>query len=576
MATLKEKAKSLDHLMQVAQHYTPTVKVHELASKLLEGIDVHSMDKSLANDFLMTAVGYAVDIMIFTPSVMGKTALHRVLQNTQCSPAQKIDIQNMLGAASLRVVHLPDILKANTVCTAQFAPSGEKISLWVDEMLAPLAGGVCGMRLVHAEGVHFLIGAPVSLDANNIVFPSFSSSVATPSSVNLKDARRFAETLCSVSLRMGLDRLMEDEEDEGGPLDCIALVWAKLSQLPEPSAKDMDAIRQLSNTEAIEDVLYQAFKAENARKSSLVAAYERILAIQLETVHRRTVAGIRVHHESIETVKAVLRRQIDTGDVPSSVMVRFEAAASRAKAAIAAENSNKKSSADELDKVVLRIKALRSKTVEQGCTEEEAMLAAKKVAELLDKYGLSLDESAFKEQTCTGQGIDTGRKRLGALDSALRAVAEFCDCRTWYEVQADGTHRHIVFGLPADVAAAHYLYERVCEAFETEAKNFKQSSLYLKGDQGHRRSATTSFQDGLCSGINSKLQALRKNRTLKSISGTDLVILKKTAVEEEMERLGLTLTTKAATGRRTMNAAYAVGYQQGEALEWTEQVAASG
>jgi hypothetical protein len=574
VAALKERAESLDALMQAARNYIPGAKVHALGFKLLGSLDINSADQSVVGKMLVMAMNYALDIMIFSPSMTGKTALHRVLQNMPCSPAQKADVQAMLGAATLRLVRLPDVVKKNTVCTAEFLPSGEKLSLWVDNIVSGLGGSILVMRLVHAEGVYFPIGFPVELSSDNLVLTLGSWPAAASPSVNFKEARHFAETLCSLALQISFESLMgeDDDDDEGGLLDVMAVAWAKRSQLAEPTAQEMETIREAAVPEVVEDVLYQAFKAERDRKFSLLAAYERILSLQLETIHRRTMAGIRVHHESIDTIKAELLHQINIGAVPSSVMVRFEAAANRARAAIAAENSHKKSSSDELDKVVVRIKALRSKTVEQGCTEEEAMLAAKKVAELLDRYGLSLNESSFKEQTCTGQGIDTGRKRLGALDATLSVVAEFCDCRTWYEVKADGTHRHIIFGLPADVEAAHYLYERVCAAFETETKSFKKSTLYLKGDQGHRRSATTSFQDGLCSGINSKLRALRKNRTLKSSSGTDLVLLKKTAVEEEMERLGLTLTTKAVTGRRSLNAAYAVGYQQGEALEWTEQL----
>ncbi|MBV8869700.1 MAG: DUF2786 domain-containing protein [Acetobacteraceae bacterium] len=56
----------------------------------------------------------------------------------------------------------------------------------------------------------------------------------------------------------------------------------------------------------------------------------------------------------------------------------------------------------ELDRLIGRIQALRAKTVEQGCTEQEALAAAEKVAELLDRYGLSLSELDLKRQACEG------------------------------------------------------------------------------------------------------------------------------------------------------------------------------
>jgi hypothetical protein len=45
-----------------------------------------------------------------------------------------------------------------------------------------------------------------------------------------------------------------------------------------------------------------------------------------------------------------------------------------------------------LDKLKLRIQALRAKTIDNGCTEDEALSAAAKVAELLDRYDLSLSD----------------------------------------------------------------------------------------------------------------------------------------------------------------------------------------
>ncbi|MEI6357527.1 MAG: DUF2786 domain-containing protein, partial [Verrucomicrobiota bacterium] len=79
----------------------------------------------------------------------------------------------------------------------------------------------------------------------------------------------------------------------------------------------------------------------------------------------------------------------------------------------------------ELDRLRGRIRALRAKTVEQGCTEEEALAAAEKVADLLDRYGLSLSELELRHQPCEGFGIDTGRKRSGPLDTIVPAIAEF-------------------------------------------------------------------------------------------------------------------------------------------------------
>ena len=48
--------------------------------------------------------------------------------------------------------------------------------------------------------------------------------------------------------------------------------------------------------------------------------------------------------------------------------------------------------ASAFDKLRARIQTLRAKTIDNGCTEGEALAAAAKVSELLDRYELSLTD----------------------------------------------------------------------------------------------------------------------------------------------------------------------------------------
>lgn len=50
------------------------------------------------------------------------------------------------------------------------------------------------------------------------------------------------------------------------------------------------------------------------------------------------------------------------------------------------------------EKIATRIRALAAMTVENGCTEEEAITAARKLAEMLASYNMTLDEALLREQ----------------------------------------------------------------------------------------------------------------------------------------------------------------------------------
>src|SRR3954462_3830904 len=114
-----------------------------------------------------------------------------------------------------------------------------------------------------------------------------------------------------------------------------------------------------------------------------------------------------------------------------------------------------------LDRLKTRIQGLRSKTTDNGCTEAEVLLAATKVAELLDRYDLSLTDAEICNSPCEQREYQTDRKKRIPLDDCVGAVANFCDCRVWREKSHSGNTRYVFFGLRSDIEAAHYLTELI-------------------------------------------------------------------------------------------------------------------
>jgi hypothetical protein len=89
---------------------------------------------------------------------------------------------------------------------------------------------------------------------------------------------------------------------------------------------------------------------------------------------------------------------------------------------------------------------------------------------------------------------------------------------------------------------------------------------------GERRTATTSFQTGLASGICDKLLAIQaaRNNQRRSASGRDLVLVKGAMVDEELEKLGLALKTRNLTrSRSVITTAYEAGEEAATRFEYT-------
>src|SRR5260221_2886764 len=214
----------------------------------------------------------------------------------------------------------------------------------------------------------------------------------------------------------------------------------------------------------------------------------------------------------------------------------------------------------ELDKLKSRIQALRAKTIGNGCTEEEALSAAAKVAELLDRYDLSLTDIEMREERCERLEFETWRRKRIPLDECVGAVAAFCDCRVWREKNAAGAFRYVFFGLRSDVAVAHYLTELIDNAVRSELGRYKTSRDYLKFRHNERHMANASFALGMVTSIAAKLTAMKEERDgVNRGGGRDLVVIKAAIVADELARLDLRLRTVRAAPRLVSTTAFEAG-----------------
>jgi Protein of unknown function (DUF2786) len=213
-----------------------------------------------------------------------------------------------------------------------------------------------------------------------------------------------------------------------------------------------------------------------------------------------------------------------------------------------------------LEKLRARIQALRSKTIENGCTEDEALSAAAKVAELLDRHDLSLSDIEIRDEKCERVEFVASRKKRIPLEGCIGAITAFCDCRAWREKTAEGELRYVFFGLPADATAALYLTELVDGAVRAELGRYKTSPAYLRFRHNERHLANASFVLGMVDSIASKLLAMKARRDeTNCTSGRDLVVLKASIVEAELANLGVQLRPIDGTSRIVSSIAYEAG-----------------
>ena len=147
------------------------------------------------------------------------------------------------------------------------------------------------------------------------------------------------------------------------------------------------------------------------------------------------------------------------------------------------------------------------------------------MAELLDRYDLSLTDVEIRDASCERREYENYRKKRIPLDDCIGAIADFCDCRVWREKNWAGNVRYVFFGHSADCEVAYYLTELIDNAVRSELGRYKMSAGYRRFRHQDRHMANSSFTFGMAASIADKLTAMKRERdALKNGTGRDLVI----------------------------------------------------
>lgn len=194
-----------------------------------------------------------------------------------------------------------------------------------------------------------------------------------------------------------------------------------------------------------------------------------------------------------------------------------------------------------------RIRALAAKTVENGCTEEEAFAAAAKMGELMDKYGIESSETEIRQEKCTTGIHGAERSQVHPSSWCAKEIAAYCDCRVWHRT---GTGQIAFFGLPSDAEVAVYLMRVIEGAMNRGFKEFKKSPAYPTYEESRR--VRNTFMSAMAGRINARLREMRVARhteVMQTTTGTSLVLVKGQVVAEQFATLGITLGKAKASSR---------------------------
>jgi Protein of unknown function (DUF2786) len=214
----------------------------------------------------------------------------------------------------------------------------------------------------------------------------------------------------------------------------------------------------------------------------------------------------------------------------------------------------------ERDKISARIRALRAKTVENGCTEAEAIAAAEKVAKLLADYDLTVDEAEMRQTPFSRHDekhYDAVGERLGRVAAAISELTG----ATWFRSQ-NGVHPIEItfFGFAHEVDVARYLLEICARAMRRACSDLDRANALLR--PARRRMIVVPFLDGMADRLHVRIKALIPPKP----TGKGLVVLRDQLVKAALADAGIEITDIKGRSSRRDDAAYREGQRAGDGV----------
>jgi hypothetical protein len=194
---------------------------------------------------------------------------------------------------------------------------------------------------------------------------------------------------------------------------------------------------------------------------------------------------------------------------------------------------------DDRKHLLDKIKALLSKTTENGATEQEELAALAKARAWMDAHVVTEAELQLtKEELAILREEAPGTADPHGIKFALSyGVAKYTDCTIWRNHKSKGGGL-VACGLPADAQFATWLLDHLTRFVKAELVN------YLMGNVATgmtRRRAISGFVIGITDRIGERLIELCKPAPAASANSRALVVVKQQVVKAKIKELGIHL-----------------------------------
>lgn len=215
---------------------------------------------------------------------------------------------------------------------------------------------------------------------------------------------------------------------------------------------------------------------------------------------------------------------------------------------------------DQTRKAVLKkLRAFAQRTVENGCTEAEAIAAAEAMQKLQHEYNMTLTDADILDAEYVTEKMQLGNQRMHPVVGAVMGVAIFTSTKMY---KSGATL--FIFGEKHKVDNAIYLISTIQSAMELEFLNYRGTEAYLRETWYHHgASIRSSFMNGMAHRLYHRLLKMHKelmeqDATVSQATGNSLVVMSDKALDEAFRKQNPNLRSgRRYTTSRSANASAA-------------------
>lgn len=178
-----------------------------------------------------------------------------------------------------------------------------------------------------------------------------------------------------------------------------------------------------------------------------------------------------------------------------------------------------------IESVSKKIKALLSKTVENGCSESEALSSAKKAQELLNKHGLSMSEIEYRASDFETLEINTNKKSRDYMYRLINSISYFTDCYSYYNHGKYSTLKYIFFGEKTSTEVANFMFDLLKNSIEFETNNYKNSEEFEELQSYYStRTILNSFRTGMAIRLAERLREIKSQKDSENVDNKSIIL----------------------------------------------------